>query len=64
MQVIGFERVFVPAGGEKKVKFAFNACKSLAIADKTGYKILPSGLHTIMIGDTDVSFFVRVQFPQ
>lgn len=61
-QVIGFERVFVQAGGETKTKFRFNVCKSLAIVDKKGYKVLPSGLHTIMVGDANVSFFVSVQY--
>ncbi|KAF2282803.1 hypothetical protein GH714_043094 [Hevea brasiliensis] len=63
-QVIGFERVFVPAGGKNKVKFTFDVCKSLAIVDGRGNKVLPSGLHTIMVGDADVSFFVEVQFYQ
>ncbi|KAF2282806.1 hypothetical protein GH714_043097 [Hevea brasiliensis] len=63
-QVIGFERVFVPAGGKKNVKFTFNACKSLAIVDGRGNKVLPSGLHTIKVGNADVSFLVEVQFYQ
>lgn len=63
-KVIGFERIFVPAGGSKMMKLKFNACKSLAIVDSTGYSILPSGVHTIMVGDgaAAVSFFVKVSF--
>ncbi|CAK7355190.1 unnamed protein product [Dovyalis caffra] len=47
-QVIGFERVFVPAGGVEKVKFEFDACKSLFVVDYSAYRVLPSGGHTIM----------------
>ncbi|KAF8392685.1 hypothetical protein HHK36_023034 [Tetracentron sinense] len=35
--------------GSKKVKFTFNACKSLSVVENNGYKLLPSGGHTIMI---------------
>ncbi|KAF8392684.1 hypothetical protein HHK36_023033 [Tetracentron sinense] len=61
-QVIGFNRVFVPAGGSKKVKFTFNACKSLSIVENNGYKFLPSGGHTIMVGDGEISFPFQVNF--
>ncbi|CAB4306790.1 unnamed protein product [Prunus armeniaca] len=50
-QMIGFERVFVKAGQSKEVYFVFSVPKALGIVDYTAYKLLPSGMHTIMVGD-------------
>lgn len=61
-QVIGFRRVFVPAGGSEKVKFEFSASKSLQVVDFDAYSVLPSGGHTIMIGDGIISFPVHINF--
>ncbi|KAJ4838960.1 hypothetical protein Tsubulata_035038 [Turnera subulata] len=61
-QVIGFQRVFVPAGGSKKVKFVLNVCNSLRVVDYNAYSVLPSGGHTIIIGDDIISFPVHVNF--
>ncbi|KAL9263405.1 putative beta-D-xylosidase 2 [Drosera capensis] len=61
-QVIGFQRVFVPAGGQNKVKFSFNACKALGIVDFKSSMLLPSGAHTIIVGDARDSFPVQVTF--
>ncbi|CAK9181727.1 unnamed protein product [Ilex paraguariensis] len=61
-QLIGFQKVFVPAGGSEKVKFDLNACKSLGIVDYTAYRLLPAGGHSIVIGDDVVSFPVQVSF--
>ncbi|KAJ6298511.1 hypothetical protein OIU76_019629 [Salix suchowensis] len=60
-QVIGFERVFVAAGKSNKVRFSLNACKSLSIVDTTGYKVLPSGVHKITVGDGDLLFFCQIE---
>lgn len=59
-QVIGFQRVFVAAGGVEKVKFDLNVCKSLAIVDYAANTLLPSGGHTITIGDSGNSFPFQV----
>ncbi|KAJ4829190.1 hypothetical protein Tsubulata_040384 [Turnera subulata] len=61
-QVIGFQRVFVPAGASKKVKFVVNLCDSLRVVDYNAYTVLPSGRHTITIGDDIVSFPLQVYF--
>ncbi|CAK7338187.1 unnamed protein product [Dovyalis caffra] len=61
-QLIGFQKVFVPTGGSKSVTFAFNACKSLGIVDYAGIRLLPSGGHTIMVGDGAISFPVQVNY--
>ncbi|XP_059639117.1 probable beta-D-xylosidase 5 [Cornus florida] len=62
-QLIGFQKVLVPAGGSEKAKFVLNACKSFGLVDYTGYRLLPAGRHTITIGDGDsaVSFPVEVR---
>ncbi|KAJ4825359.1 hypothetical protein Tsubulata_024246 [Turnera subulata] len=61
-QVIGFQRVFVPAGGSKKVRFVLNLCNSLHVVDYNAYTVLPSGGHTITIGEDIVSFPLDVNF--
>ncbi|KAL2473743.1 putative beta-D-xylosidase 5 [Forsythia ovata] len=63
-QLIGFQKVFVPAGGSQKVKFQLNACKSLGIVNYRGYHLLPSGGHSIVIGDNLLSFPVGINFEQ
>ncbi|KAJ0017072.1 hypothetical protein Pint_10025 [Pistacia integerrima] len=59
-QVIGFQRIFVAKGGSEKVKFDLNVCKSLGIVDYAANSLLPSGGHTITIGDSGISFPVHV----
>ncbi|XP_021295808.1 beta-xylosidase/alpha-L-arabinofuranosidase 1-like [Herrania umbratica] len=61
-QVVGFERVFVAAKQSQKVKFELNACKSLNIVDSSGYRILPSGLHKIVLGTSSDQIEVDVSF--
>ncbi|XVE81598.1 hypothetical protein DITRI_Ditri15bG0077800 [Diplodiscus trichospermus] len=53
-QLVGFERVYLHAKESKTVKFALNACKSLNIVDVSGYRLLPSGLHKIVVGDLSI----------
>ncbi|KAL3567131.1 hypothetical protein D5086_032546 [Populus alba] len=60
LQVNGFKRVFVPAGGVEKVKFELNACRSLNVVDSNAYSVLTSGAHTIMLGDGIVSFPLEI----
>ncbi|XP_068639559.1 probable beta-D-xylosidase 5 [Aristolochia californica] len=62
--LVGFQRVFVDAGGSSSAKFSVNACKSLKVVTREGYVVLPAGEHTISIGDDDgsVSFPVQVNY--
>ncbi|XVE82353.1 hypothetical protein DITRI_Ditri15bG0141800 [Diplodiscus trichospermus] len=53
-QVVGFERVYVEAKQSKTVKFSLNVCKSFNIVDVSGYRLLPSGLHKIIVGDKSI----------
>ncbi|GAB4828638.1 hypothetical protein Ancab_018303 [Ancistrocladus abbreviatus] len=59
-QVIGFKRVFVPAGGRRTLRFQFNVCKALGIVDYKSSMLLASGQHTIIVGDQGNSFPLRV----
>lgn len=59
-QVVSFERVSVGAKGSVTLKFSLDACKSLSIVDYNAYKVLPSGVHTIILGDSGVSFPIVV----
>ncbi|GLT36719.1 hypothetical protein SLA2020_110800 [Shorea laevis] len=61
-QVIGFQRVYVSTTKRHMVSFTFNACKSLRIVDSAGYSLLPSGRHTIMVGDVATSISIDVAF--
>ncbi|XP_021595118.2 probable beta-D-xylosidase 5 [Manihot esculenta] len=61
-QVIGFKRLFVKAGSREKVKFNLNLCKSLRLIDYSAYSVLPSGKHTIVLGDDVVSFPLQISF--
>ncbi|KAL5774052.1 hypothetical protein ACOSP7_011609 [Xanthoceras sorbifolium] len=61
-QVIGFKRVFVAAGTSEKVNFSFNACQSLKVVDYAANSLLPAGGHTIIVGDSGVSFPIQVKF--
>lgn len=61
-QLIAFKKVTVPAGESRTVKFDLNVCKSLQIVDYNAYQLLPSGEHTIVIGDGVTSFPIRVNF--
>ncbi|KAI3410324.1 Fn3_like domain-containing protein [Psidium guajava] len=61
-QVIGFKRVFVRAGGSQKVHFEINGCEGLAIVDSGANRVLPSGGHSIVIGEDVLSFPFVVNF--
>lgn len=61
-QVVALDRIFVPAGESKVVKFQLNVCKSLGIVDETGYTVLPQGLHRISAGDNQTPYLVNIEF--
>ncbi|KAK3032668.1 hypothetical protein RJ639_036732 [Escallonia herrerae] len=61
-QLTGFQKVFVPAGGSKEVRFVLNACKSLFIVDYKANQVLPAGETNIVVGDGVISFPVEVSF--
>ncbi|XP_006858943.2 beta-xylosidase/alpha-L-arabinofuranosidase 1 [Amborella trichopoda] len=58
-QLVGFQRVFVSAGGSEVVKFKLNGCQSFTVVEETAYQVVPAGVSTVLIGDDKVS----VSFP-
>ncbi|XP_068646282.1 probable beta-D-xylosidase 5 [Aristolochia californica] len=60
-QVVGFQRVSVPAGGMTTAKFSLNICKSFSVVKNSGYVVLPSGEHTVVIGDANEPTSVSLQ---
>lgn len=60
-QVVGFERVFVAAGRKTDARFEFDVCRSFSIVDSVGYKVLPEGVHGVLIGDGDKALALQVK---
>ncbi|XXG50487.1 hypothetical protein AAC387_Pa02g4488 [Persea americana] len=63
-QVVAFKRVALKAGETQTVEFRLDVLKSLSVVSDTAYVVLPSGQHTIMVGDGDeaVNFTVNVRY--
>lgn len=63
-QVVAFRRVLVEAGTSRTIGFKLDALKSLSVVTDSAYVVLPSGEHTIIVGDGDeaVKFPVDVGF--
>lgn len=60
-QVVGFKSVFIHAKKAVTIKFVLNVCKSLFTVNYNAYRLLPSGQHTIMIGEKVLSFPVEIK---
>ncbi|KAK6930246.1 Glycoside hydrolase, family 3, N-terminal [Dillenia turbinata] len=54
-QLIGFEKVHVPTGSQKRVKIDINVCNHLSVVDEYGIRRIPMGEHSLHIGDDVVS---------
>lgn len=50
-QLIGFEKVHVAAGGQKRVRVNVDVCEHLSVVDQFGIRRIPIGQHDIHIGD-------------
>ncbi|GLJ43180.1 hypothetical protein SUGI_0896430 [Cryptomeria japonica] len=50
-QLVAFQRLFLLAGSSEIVTMKINVCDSLGLVDNAGYKILPAGTQTLIIGD-------------
>ncbi|KAK6930245.1 Fibronectin type III-like domain [Dillenia turbinata] len=59
-QLIGFEKVHVPAGSQKRVKIDINVCNHLSVVDEYGVRRIPMGEHSLHIGD-DVKHSISLQ---
>ncbi|XP_022138609.1 beta-D-xylosidase 1 [Momordica charantia] len=57
--LIGFEKVHVPAGSEQRVRIGIHVCEHLSQVDRSGTRIIPTGDHTLHIGDLTHSISLR-----
>ncbi|XP_030958967.1 beta-xylosidase/alpha-L-arabinofuranosidase 1-like [Quercus lobata] len=60
--LIAFQKVFVAAGTSKTIQFAINTCQGLGIVDSYGNALLPSGAHTIIVGDGAIVFPIQLTY--
>ncbi|KAK7825634.1 putative beta-d-xylosidase 2 [Quercus suber] len=61
-QLNKFQRVSVAAGASKLVRFAINICQGLGIVDSNGNAVLPSGSHTIIVGDHQIVHSIQLTY--
>ena len=61
-QLIKFQRVSVAAGTSRLVRFAINICQGLGIVDSNGNAVLPSGSHTIIVGDHQILHSIQLTY--
>ncbi|KAM2563559.1 hypothetical protein TB2_011946 [Malus domestica] len=50
-QLVGFHKVHIVAGSERRVRVGVHLCKHLSIVDKFGIRRIPLGEHKLEIGD-------------
>ncbi|KAL0005009.1 hypothetical protein SO802_012570 [Lithocarpus litseifolius] len=60
--LIAFQKVFVAAGTSKTIQFAISTCQGLGIVDSNGNALLPSGAHTIIVGDGAIVFPIQLTY--
>ncbi|KAK4775802.1 hypothetical protein SAY87_023763 [Trapa incisa] len=50
-QLVGFEKVHVPAGSQRRVRVGVHVCEHMSVVDRFGIRRVPMGEHEIHIGD-------------
>ena len=60
-QLVGFEKVHILAGAQRRVRIDIHVCKHLSVVDQNGIRRIPMGEHTIHIGDLKHSFSLSKQ---
>ncbi|XP_073314297.1 probable beta-D-xylosidase 2 [Primulina huaijiensis] len=50
-QLVAFEKVSVPAGGQRRVAVNIHVCKHLSVVDRAGIRRIQMGEHALHIGD-------------
>ncbi|VVA24633.1 PREDICTED: beta-D-xylosidase [Prunus dulcis] len=50
-QLVGFHKIHIAAGSEKRVRIAVHVCKHLSVVDRFGIRRIPLGEHKLQIGD-------------
>ncbi|CAI0375654.1 unnamed protein product [Linum tenue] len=59
-QLVGFEKVWLEAGGEAVVKFNVDVCKDLSVVDELGNRKIALGEHVLHVGDLKHSFTIGI----
>ncbi|PRQ39365.1 putative glycosidase [Rosa chinensis] len=52
-QLVGFHKVHILAGSQKRVKVDVHVCKHLSVVDQFGIRRIPIGEHKLQIGDLE-----------
>ncbi|GFQ01574.1 probable beta-d-xylosidase 2 [Phtheirospermum japonicum] len=60
-QLVAFEGVKVPAGGQQRVFVRINVCKYLSVVDRAGIRRIPMGEHGLHVGDIRHSVSLQAQ---
>lgn len=61
-QLVGFQKVHVPAGSVQRLTVGVDVCKHLSVVDRSGVRRIPMGDHLIHIGgDGDLKHSVTLQ---
>ena len=50
-QLVGFHKVHIVAGSERRVRVGVQVCKHLSVVDELGIRRIPLGQHKLEIGD-------------
>ncbi|PQP97003.1 arabinofuranosidase/xylosidase homolog [Prunus yedoensis var. nudiflora] len=50
-QLVGFHKIHIAAGSERRVRIAVHVCKHLSVVDRFGIRRIPLGEHKLQIGD-------------
>ncbi|KAF5752154.1 putative beta-D-xylosidase [Tripterygium wilfordii] len=58
-QLIGFEKVRVPAQSQQRVEINIHVCKHLSVVDQFGVRRIPIGKHNLHIGDVKHSIVLQ-----
>ncbi|KAI6692949.1 hypothetical protein NL676_020659 [Syzygium grande] len=58
-QLIGFEKVHVPAGSRQRVRVDVRVCEHLSVVDEFGIRRIPLGEHKLRVGDLEHSMTLQ-----
>jgi hypothetical protein len=50
-QLVAFEKIYVPARAQQRVRINIHVCKFLSVVDRSGIRRIPMGEHSLHIGD-------------
>ncbi|KAK3418055.1 hypothetical protein EUGRSUZ_H04033 [Eucalyptus grandis] len=58
-QLIGFEKVHVSAGSQRRVRIDVRVCEHLSVVDEFGIRRIPIGEHKLHVGDVEHSMTLQ-----